>query len=926
MTLTATTLSLSHIQLCFPKRNFLVFKIWISSIVRSCLRKLPHSSFRAEAPIGKVFATCISCRSRHREANERKRQQKREEKKQQQRQKQEEKEQQKQVEREQRQKGKKEQQEQRKQLEMEEKKQREQQQQVERERQRAASIEQHQRMEEHQETLHGLSGPSRKRKRAAVPNPARHFNESTTRIPSCLEEEYPKFARATRDFPPSISPDNLRKRYNDYQQHVNWCADRSPCGICGGSFQSDSVKRYTFDDLNRRGNIHEFDLCAVRDSTVGVCSTCMKGGVSSKLKFSGENWVNTTLCQDMPAVLANLTIVEKNVIARSHLIGYIIRLSTTSKAGVSYRGARGHIIAFKQDPTLLLKILPSPEVEPHHNITVSWDGGAEPTDENLRKFCTVRRKKVLNALEWLKENNELYRDVKINYELLRTWPDDAVPPQLIRNAVRTEPGLSDHREGYSVDRETMHNNMQSNFLDPDGPDDVFENEMDQRACDADPGSIVTGAFLQDTEKENETWRERYASLFAELELTHRRAKGEANPPIPHIQYRTALGSKPINSWIDPTYFLGAFPDLFPYGTGGHYQPDKNIRMNAVSLEEFGRWAMTHHSHRFARHPIFPYVLYDMILLRQTAIGNSLQARKGYWERAQVDILAVSSEDLRAAALRMRDGEKCGNPAIDRLLNNMRLISSYNPESYGRKVAKRHLLFGHIVRYGIPAIWFTINPGDLRNPVILRVAGVYICPQLSRAELNNLRRIHAIGNPTIVAQYFHFVLDSFFKKLLCTDSGEVGILGEISNHFGVVESNSRHMLHLHGFLWVTGNMDFLKLQQRVLADEDFRNRLSTYMKATICEVVDEPAATQYRRANPDIDDFIDDPADPTDVFMDKMEDDSNYIASRCQIHNHTFTCFKYGQRKTAKGGEDGKSSSVTPQGCSPPFPLRKPTNS
>ncbi|KAN0080787.1 hypothetical protein V8E54_003991 [Elaphomyces granulatus] len=422
----------------------------------SCLRNLPHHSFRAEAPIGKVFATCITCRSRRRELHERKRRQMQEEKEQQQqqkqvereqrqrqkqeeraqreeqkqveseqrqRQKQEEKELRKQVERELRQRQmqeKKEQQEQRKRMEREEKKQREQQQQVERERQRAASIEQHQRMEEHQETLHGSSAPSRKRKRAPVPNRARHFNESTARIPSCLEEEYPKFARATQEFPPSISPDNLRKRYNDYQQHVNWCADRSPCGICGGSFQSDSVKRYTFDDLNRRGNIHKFDLCAVRDSTVGVCSTCMKGGVSSKLKFSGENWVNTTLCQDMPAVLADLTIVEKNVIARSHLIG-------------------GHIIAFKQDPTLLLKILPSPEVEPHHNITVSWDGGAEPTDENLRKFCTVRRKKVLNALEWLKENNELYRDVKINYELLSTWPDDAVPPQLIRNAVRTEP-------------------------------------------------------------------------------------------------------------------------------------------------------------------------------------------------------------------------------------------------------------------------------------------------------------------------------------------------------------------------------------------------------------------------------------------------------------------------------------------------------
>ena len=167
------------------------------------------------------------------------------------------------------------------------------------------------------------------------------------------------------------------------------------------------------------------------------------------------------------------------MIARSHLIGYIIRLSTTSKAGFGYRGARGHIVAFKQDPTLLLKILPSPEIKPHHNITVSWDGGADPIDENLHKFCTVKREKVLKALEWLKENNELYRDVKINYELLRTWPDDAVPRELIQNAVRTEPGLSGHREGYSVDRETLHSNTQYDFHDPDEPDEVFENEMDR---------------------------------------------------------------------------------------------------------------------------------------------------------------------------------------------------------------------------------------------------------------------------------------------------------------------------------------------------------------------------------------------------------------------------------------------------------------
>ena len=134
---------------------------------------------------------------------------------------------------------------------------------------------------------------------------------------------------------------------------------------------------------------------------------------------------------------------------------------------------------------------------------------------------------------------------------------------------------------------------------------------------------------------------------------------------------------------------------------------------------------------------------------------------------------------------MKDGGKCENPTIQRLLGNMRLISTYNSESFGRKLAKRHQLFGHIVRFGIPAIWFTINPSDLKNPVVLRVAGVDIHPHMDRSELNRLRRLYAIGNPTIVAQYFYFVVDSFFKKPLCTHSGKIGILGEIFNHFAVV---------------------------------------------------------------------------------------------------------------------------------------------
>ncbi|KAE9362579.1 hypothetical protein N431DRAFT_319705, partial [Stipitochalara longipes BDJ] len=230
----------------------------------------------------------------------------------------------------------------------------------------------------------------------------------------------------------------------------------------------------------------------------------------------------------------------------------------------------------------------------------------------------------------------------------------------------------------------------------------------------------------------------------------------------------------------------AFPTVFPYGTGGHVQPDDRKRPRPVSLIEYANWLMRHHNCRAAKHHVLPYVLYDMILLRQSSLGNTIQSRNAYWAHGQVDIMSLGSEDLQSAASEMAAGQACTNPVIKRLLVNMRLLSSYNPESFGRKLAQRHVLMGHVVLLGAPSFWFTINPTDLNNPLILRLAGVTITPNLTKAQVSELRRRHALGNPALVAQYFDIVIRSFFDHLLCSATGEVGILGPIVSHFGVVE--------------------------------------------------------------------------------------------------------------------------------------------
>jgi hypothetical protein len=61
------------------------------------------------------------------------------------------------------------------------------------------------------------------------------------------------------------------------------------------------------------------------------------------------------------------------------------------------------------------------------------------------------------------------------------------------------------------------------------------------------------------------------------------------------------------------------------------------------------------------------------------------------------------------------------------------------------------------------------------------------------------------------------------------------------------------------------MRFTELQDRVLADLDFWNRLVSYLQTSVSEVVDEIWADEYKDSHryPDLDRFVDDPNDSTD---------------------------------------------------------------
>jgi hypothetical protein len=158
-----------------------------------------------------------------------------------------------------------------------------------------------------------------------------------------------------------------------------------------------------------------------------------------------------------------------------------------------------------------------------------------------------------------------------------------------------------------------------------------------------------------------------------------------------------------------------------------------------------------------------------------------------------------------------------------------------------RLSLRRKIKSLIIRYGIPAIWFTINPNDITNPVKLRLAA-YRGRELGEAEafLTSLDQAYkrarlAISDPVSSAIFFHREISMFFKYYVKT--GGDSVFGRINQYFGAVETNERGALHLHGLLWLQGNMQLSSILRDVEGEDqtEYRERVIRYVDSVFTEV-------------------------------------------------------------------------------------------
>jgi Domain of unknown function (DUF6570) len=416
-----------------------------------------------------------------------------------------------------------------------------------------------------------------------------------------LKDEFEQHKIASQEFPPEITSSHIRSSISLYEDEMSAASQKSICCSCG-KFFTGYVYQFDNHDNFVQTHLHNLDRCGHDGNSWNFCNLCHAAIKRNSVpKFSAENFVNVTMCQDYPSALENLTPVEECLIAKCHPNGTILKLRPNGYVSpVNYNALRGHFIVIPQDPGPLLHILPSPELRLNNLIKVFWLGKQRPTNQDLKPFLGVRKNKVLLALQYLVQHNQLYHDITINHTMIEDWPAEFIPPEVANNIILLENHDHHEREGYTVSLQT------GNY------ENDFDAAQDQAFLASDDDPLITGSVYTDVNGErtdpnlrlmdallgvvsgNVRWMELdEIDQAADTDDSDEHNHEHRQQNLPTIFYSTHGQTTLVSQWVDPHYFTGAFPTLFPNGIGGHL----DNRLIPVSLDAFAQWALNHHSRR-----------------------------------------------------------------------------------------------------------------------------------------------------------------------------------------------------------------------------------------------------------------------------------------------------------------------------------------
>ena len=372
------------------------------------------------------------------------------------------------------------------------------------------------------------------------------------------------------------------------------------------------------------------------------------------------------------------------------------------------------------------------------------------------------------------------------------------------------------------------------------------------------------------------------------------------------------GNRVVPDFKNSQLLSWLFPHLDPWGIGGFYEPRRSV---VLSLEDQLSYLLRIDGSRFERDADFGFVYYNIRQKKMVWDSVNFRVRASQKDAIVQRLLSVDKNLLRDVIGRYeRDPLYTPQTAPEqdllRLLNDVGMVARELPGTAGYKRRLRNEIRSLIYFRGTPALFVTLNPSDIHNPLVRLLAGDEI--DLERAqqgvELSEWQRtVHAASHPAACAMFFHLVISTFIDVILRHGRPERGLFGRCNAYFGTVEAQGRGTLHCHLLIWLEGHPNPQSMRDMMDASPGFRADLIQWLESLIkCELLgtteevreidgipldrprfdDEGMAHPGTLPAPDIEHYDE------DEFQAQYELFVNDLVRAFNWHVHCETCWKY----------------------------------
>ncbi|KAL0060844.1 hypothetical protein AAF712_012383 [Marasmius tenuissimus] len=431
---------------------------------------------------------------------------------------------------------------------------------------------------------------------------------------------------------------------------------------------------------------------------LSFCKDCYSAVLRGKVP--DLSMANRLYVGPVPPELANLTVVEENMIAKCRTKAMIIRLqeeqdgTTNNKfvpRALRQRAMKGHIIMYPQHPSATFNVLPPSLDELCKPVAVVFVGSTPPSQEWLEKNArplAIRPARVRAALLWLIANNPLYRNVEVNHTLLDSLPAESILPVQMEHIVsgrESDPYTASYDSGVRSHPMGIHL--------PDSHSVDFERVV---VADVDvnmPESVLHAAAVNHVRNKNGYLQ------------------------VPHLKTY-------MNEFYNPDLFPSMYPTLYPYGLGGF--GDRG-RVRQVGMRRHIKHLCSLRDQRFQRHSSFLFSAFNTLQRHEMLTRTAMKAKRKDFVEHSRQFVDVDAQTVARVAERFANGDRVTSyndqeAKVLKLMKEVRVVTSRIEGSAESRVFSRNEIRALMIEKGLPSFFITVNPADVHNPIVRLVAG------------------------------------------------------------------------------------------------------------------------------------------------------------------------------------------------------------